>query len=191
MFPRVVLPLRIILGQLTPNTGKLCLGRMVGVKFQKIWLEYAKISGNSSRCELPFWGGSLSSATSFQQAAGSGSQRLFCAPTTSTGCHQRCPLSSGFWGLSVNQLGPLKKDCIEPLQAYQEKSTISVAAGFFAHQQLYVFGCYKITTQQSLNQSGISPYESQALIDGNDGLHYPWPVGNWIHSGTVDLRFSG
>ncbi len=143
VFRRVVLPLFTILGQLTPNTGKLCLGRMVGVKFQKIWLEHAKIWGNSSRCELPFWGGALSSATSFQQAAGSGSQRLFCAPTTSTGCHQRCPLSSGFWGLSVNQLGPLKKDCIEPLQAYQGKSTISVAAGFLLINNCMCLGVTK------------------------------------------------
>ena len=41
-------------------------------------------------------------------------------------------------------------------------------------------------TQQNVNQSRISPYESQASIGGNDGLHYPWAVGNWIHSGTAD-----
>ena len=158
-FRRVVLPLLTILGQLTPNTGTVCPVRMVGVKFQKTWLEYAKIWKNSSRCELRFCGGSLSSAASSQQAAGSGSQQLFCAQTTSTG----------------------------PLQTYHRKSTISGAAGFLFINNCMCFGATKPPpTQQNVNQSRISPYESQASIGGNDGLHYPWAVGNWIHSGTAD-----
>ena len=106
-----------------------------------------------------FWGGSLSSAASSQQAAGSGSQQLFCAQTTSTG----------------------------PLQTYHRKSTISGAAAFLLINNCMCFGVTKPPpTQQNVNQSRISPYESQALIGGNDGLHSPWAVGNWIHSGTAD-----